>query len=73
MSKRTITLSKSPEDEIPVIEGECPNCKRGQNSLIIYQNKRNPSVKQRNNNILFICCIACRHSYKTDLQTLISS
>lgn len=72
MEKRRIIITG--EDQIPIIEGQCPRCKCGDNSLIIYQNMKNPSVlaREKYNNILFVQCIACMTKYKTDLNSLIN-
>lgn len=73
MSKVTIKINGKGKEQLPIIEGECHSCKRGENSLIIYKREKSINHRERDNDKLFLRCICCGLSYKTNLYTLLKN
>jgi hypothetical protein len=56
------------ERGLPIIEGECPCCRRGKRSLVIVD-----FVPNRSNNVestLYIRCIACSELYQSKVKSV---
>jgi hypothetical protein len=72
MSKRLLVEHNSnikniyvkPDEGVPVIIGQCPECNNGHRSLIIIDFKQ--TSDERGN--LTMQCMACNSKYKTDVR-----
>lgn len=53
------------DNNVPVIEGECPTCKRGTRSLILVN--YHPNVKYELSEI-YMKCMCCLSKYKTQVR-----
>lgn len=53
------------DNNVPVIEGACPNCNRGKRSLILIDYKPNQQVGESE---IFMRCLACLTKYKTKVK-----
>lgn len=61
------------EEKLAYVVGECATCHRGDNSLIIYKQAKNPNIRERHNNILYLYCVCCGVKYKTTLNKLLNN
>lgn len=53
------------DNNVPVIEGECPTCKRGKRSLVIVNYV--PSSKHEESDV-YMRCVCCFSFYKTKVK-----
>jgi hypothetical protein len=54
---------------LPIIKGECPDCHRGDRSLIIVDFV--PNRKNNTESTLYIRCIACASLYQSKVKQIV--
>jgi hypothetical protein len=59
-------------DDIPCVIGDCGSCRRGENSLIVYNQMLHPNVRERKlkNHIVYLQCVACGTKFKSSTKEL---
>jgi hypothetical protein len=69
-----ITPDENEEDTVGCVTGECPKCKRGENTLIIYKRQAHPNIREKakGNALIFLQCIICKNHLMKDQLSLSS-
>ena len=53
------------DNNVPVIEGACPNCKRGKRSFVLVNYIPQQNIGESE---IYMQCICCRTKYKTKVK-----
>lgn len=63
-----ITPDENEEDSVACVIGECPKCKSGDNTLIIYKRQAHPNIREkaRGNVLVFLQCVICKNHLMKD-------
>lgn len=56
------------DNNVPIVHGECPKCRRGKRSMILIDFI--PNVSDNKESTLYIKCVCCKTIYQTKVKNV---